>query len=182
MPRTQRVSSIGNILDLVITAIIRLGKVGRWTYNHICRHFRMNVAENRHHSGLRERESTFLTFGPGSKIVRRFLITIDRRPKSVVLHGITVQKVHRGALLDNQDVRRKHESSLIHDVVVLRCEWHGLRWPIRDSRGLTRGPWISARASAYSCLSSRESINRAARVERTEGGRRAVAKMVFGVG
>jgi len=98
MPRSQRVTSIGNILNLVITAIIRLGKVGRWTHNHICRHFRMNVAEDPHYSRLRKREGTSFTFGPGSKIVPRFLVTIDRRPKSIVLHGITVQEIHGSAL------------------------------------------------------------------------------------
>jgi hypothetical protein len=74
MPGRERVTAIGNILDLVITAVIRLGKVGRWTHNHISRHFRMNVAEKRHHSGLRERERTFLTFRPGSGLIGSRLV------------------------------------------------------------------------------------------------------------
>src|SRR5947209_10391949 len=65
---------------------------------------------------------------------------------------------------------------------VLRRELHVLPWPIREIRDVARAPWISVRASAYSCLSKEERINRAARVEPTECARRAIAEMVFGVG
>src|ERR1700751_1122308 len=119
MPRSNSVTAVRNVLDLVIAAVVCLGKVGSWSDNHISRHFRMYVAQHRYHPRLSKRERTLFTFGPGSEIVPRFLITADRGPKSIVLHGVAVLEFHRGALLNGQYVRRKHQPLLVHHRMVL---------------------------------------------------------------
>src|SRR5579864_3832172 len=101
MPRGHCITPVGNVFDFVIAAVVRLGKEWSGADNYISRHFRMYVAQHGHDPGLRECERTFFTFRPRSEIVPRFLITIDRGPKGVMLHSVAVQELHGCALLDH---------------------------------------------------------------------------------
>src|SRR5579863_1355515 len=121
VPDREGVAAVGDVFDFVVAAVIRLGEIRRRTYNNVSRHFRMDIAEHWNDARLVECEGTLFAFRPGSQIVSGLLIRADRGPKDVVLHGIAVQKFYRCALLNGHDVRRKHQSFLIHDRMVLGC-------------------------------------------------------------
>src|SRR6266436_7362936 len=119
MPRGRGITTVGNVFDLVIAAVVCLCEVWSWADNYISRHFRMYVAQHGHDPRLNECERTFFTFRPSSEIVPRLLITIDRGPKGIMLHAVAVQKLHCCALLNCEDMWCKHQALLIHDRMVL---------------------------------------------------------------
>src|SRR6266536_5400838 len=120
MPNRDRVAAIGNVLDFVIPAVVCFGKMWGWADNDISRHLRMYIAEHRNDPRLIEGEGTFFTLRPGSQIVPRFLVSADRGPKDVMLHGVAIQELNCCPLLNCHDMRRKHQSLLVHDWMVLR--------------------------------------------------------------
>src|SRR5580704_9927925 len=119
MPRGHSVTTVGNVFDLEIATVVRFCEVRSWADNYISRHFRVYVAQHGHDPWLSECERTFFTLRPSSEIVPRLLITINRGPKGVMLHGVAVQELHRCALLNDENVWRKHQAFLIHDWMVL---------------------------------------------------------------
>src|SRR5579864_6938115 len=66
VPHRDRITSVRDVFDLVVAAVICLGEIRCWAYYKISRHVRVYVAEQRHYPGLVESEGALFTLGPGA--------------------------------------------------------------------------------------------------------------------
>src|SRR5438270_12783256 len=101
MPCIYGVLTVRNVGDGISTVRASLSKVRSWRNNDVAGHFRVNVAEQRHHAGIVELECLFLSLGPGSHVMGLFLVAGNRRPEDVVLDLVTVEEIHGGSRLDH---------------------------------------------------------------------------------
>src|SRR5271157_3059202 len=125
VPDGDRVAAVRNVFDLVIAAVVGLGKIGSWAHNQISRHIRVYIAEQWYDACLVEGKGTLFTLGPRPEIVSCFLVAADRSPEDVVLHRVAVQELNRRALLYDHDVRGKDKALLIDHRVFF---WSGKRF------------------------------------------------------
>src|SRR5579863_10437832 len=94
VPRDHGVAAIGYVFDLVIAAVVGLGKIGSWTDDKIPRHIRVHIAEQRYDARFIEGKGPLFTLGPRPEIVSCFLVAADRSPEDIVLHVVAIQELN----------------------------------------------------------------------------------------
>src|SRR5579859_104235 len=85
----------------------------------------MDIAQKRNNAGVVKLEALLLSLGPGAEVVPELLVAADRDPEDVMRDAVAVEKVHSGALLNDNQVRDKHQALLVDDDVLCGC-WKGL--------------------------------------------------------
>src|SRR5208283_2135034 len=93
---------------------IGLAKVRSRTDHDVAGHFRMYIAQQRHHTRVIELEGALLALRPGSQIMAQFLVAANRRPEHVVLDRVAVLEIHRRADLNDHDVRLEEQTFLVY--------------------------------------------------------------------
>src|ERR1700677_3759030 len=85
VPGDNVVLAIWNIVDFVVSTGVGFSKEWCRTDDDVARHFRVNITQQGHYTGVIECERTLIALGPGAEVMAKLLVAADRWPKHIVL-------------------------------------------------------------------------------------------------
>ena len=94
VPCGYGVGAVRHILDLEFARLVCLREIGSWRNDHVRRHLRVNVAEQRDHARIIKLEGLLLSLGPCPQVVSQLLVAADRDPEDVVRYAVAVEKIN----------------------------------------------------------------------------------------